>query len=42
MKKQIFVCHHLGLGDCIVHNGMIRKIYQEKPPIFNFYSVKTK
>jgi hypothetical protein len=31
MKKKIFVCHHLGLGDCIVHNGMIRKIYQENP-----------
>jgi hypothetical protein len=29
MNKKIFVKHHLGLGDCIVHNGMIRKIYQE-------------
>ena len=31
MERKIFVCHHLGLGDCIVHNGMIRKIYQENP-----------
>jgi hypothetical protein len=31
MEKKIFVKYHLGLGDCIVHNGMIRKIYQENP-----------
>jgi hypothetical protein len=24
--KKIFVKHHLGLGDCIVHNGMVRNI----------------
>lgn len=29
--KKIFVKHHLGMGDCIVHNGMVRKISEENP-----------
>ena len=29
--KKIFVNHHLGMGDCIVHNGMVRKISDEYP-----------
>lgn len=24
--KKIFIKQHLGLGDCIIHNGMVRKI----------------
>lgn len=31
MDKKIFIKHHLGLGDCIVHNGMIRKISEDNP-----------
>lgn len=31
MKKKIFVKTHLGMGDNIVHNGMIRKIAQDNP-----------
>lgn len=27
--KKIFVKHHLGLGDCIIHNGMVRKILED-------------
>lgn len=29
--KKIFVKHHLGLGDCIIHNGMVRKIGEDNP-----------
>lgn len=29
--KKIFVKHHLGLGDGIIHNGMIRKIAEDNP-----------
>jgi hypothetical protein len=30
-KKKIFVKNHLGLGDCIAHNGMVRKILHDDP-----------
>lgn len=26
---MIFIKHHLGMGDSIVHNGMVRKIYED-------------
>ena len=29
--SKIFVKHHLGMGDNIVHNGMIRKIAEDNP-----------
>lgn len=29
-NKKVFIKHHLGLGDAIVHNGMVRKIFEEK------------
>jgi hypothetical protein len=29
--SKIFVKHHLGMGDIIVHNGMIRKIAEDHP-----------
>ena len=29
--SKIFVKHHLGMGDNIVHNGMVRKISQDNP-----------
>lgn len=29
--SKIFVKHHLGMGDNVVHNGMIRKIAQDNP-----------
>jgi len=29
--SKIFVKHHLGMGDNIVHNGMIRKISEDNP-----------
>jgi hypothetical protein len=28
---KIFVKHHLGMGDSVVHNGMIRKIAEDNP-----------
>jgi hypothetical protein len=30
-ENKIFIRHHLGLGDCIVHNGMVRKISIDSP-----------
>jgi hypothetical protein len=30
-ESKIFVKHHLGMGDIIVHNGMIRKIAEDNP-----------
>lgn len=30
-NQRIFVNHHLGMGDSIVHNGMIRKISEDNP-----------
>jgi hypothetical protein len=30
-RKKIVLKHHLGLGDAIVHNGMVRKILLENP-----------
>lgn len=29
--KKLFVKQHLGLGDNIVHNGMVRKISEDHP-----------
>jgi hypothetical protein len=29
LKRRIFVKHHLGMGDTIIHNGMIRKISED-------------
>lgn len=31
MNSKIFVKHHLGMGDNIVHNGMVRKIAEDNP-----------
>jgi hypothetical protein len=33
LKKvnKIFVKHHLGMGDSVVHNGMVRKIVEDNP-----------
>jgi len=28
---KIFIDHHLGMGDTIVHNGLVRKISEENP-----------
>ena len=28
-EQRIFVKHHLGLGDCIIHNGMVRKTLED-------------
>ena len=30
-NNKIFIKHHLGLGDCIVHNGMVRKFLNDYP-----------
>jgi len=39
-KKTIFVKTHLGMGDNIVHNGMIRKIAKENPDCEIFTGAK--
>jgi len=31
LESKIFVKHHLGMGDIIVHNGMVRKIAEDNP-----------
>jgi hypothetical protein len=31
MTNKIFIKHHLGFGDCIVHNGMVRKLSKDNP-----------
>ena len=31
MNSKIYIRHHLGLGDNIVHNGLIRKISIDNP-----------
>lgn len=38
--SRIFVKHHLGMGDNIVHNGMIRKITQDNPNSQIFVAAK--
>ena len=38
--KKIFVKHHLGLGDSIAHNGMIRKIFEDNEPCEIYCSAK--
>ena len=38
--SKIFVKHHLGMGDTIVHNGMIRKISEENPNSQIFLAAK--
>jgi hypothetical protein len=37
---KILVKHHLGMGDGIVHNGMIRKITEENPHSLIFTAAK--
>ena len=39
--KKIFVKHHLGLGDCIIHNGMVRKISEDYPDYEIYCASKT-
>jgi hypothetical protein len=31
LNQKIFFKHHLGMGDAIVHNGMVRKYLQDHP-----------
>ena len=38
--KKIFVKHHLGLGDCIIHNGMIRKTLEDNKDSIVYCSCK--
>ena len=38
--SRIFVKHHLGMGDNIVHNGMIRKITKDNPDSQIFIAAK--
>ena len=40
MMCKIFVKHHLGLGDCIIHNGMVRKVVSNNPNCQVFVSCK--
>ena len=39
-NNRIFVKHHLGMGDNIVHNGMIRKIAEDNPNSHVFTAAK--
>jgi len=40
LNQKIFFKHHLGMGDAIVHNGMVRKYLQEHPGIQIFIPSK--
>jgi hypothetical protein len=37
---KIFIKYHLGLGDCIIHNGMVRKVVTDHPNCQVFVSCK--
>lgn len=39
--KKIFIKHHLGLGDCIAHNGMVRKVLFDNPDSEVYLSSKS-
>jgi hypothetical protein len=40
MTNTIFIKTHLGMGDNIVHNGLIRKIAKENPTSQIFTAAK--